>query len=199
EAANATGDAIRRWNPRYVLLVGIAGGIKDSEVALGDVLISDQIVDYELQKIEPSGPKIRFSVHRASTRLLLAAQNPPVGDGPKNVRAARGTPGSPKRIIGPVATGDKVIAFQDVLARYREHWPKLIGVEMEAGGAASASFQAARQPGFFMIRGVSDLADAEKDSQAVQSWRQYACLIAAPDTHQPFRSGPLPPKGAAAQ
>src|SRR5262249_5830753 len=169
EAANATGDAIRRWNPRYVLLVGIAGGIKDSEVALGDVLISDQIVDYELQKIEPSGPKIRFSVHRASTRLLLAAQNLPVADGPKNVRDARGTPGSPKRIIGPVATGDKVIAFQDVLARYREHWPKLIGVEMEAGGAASAPFQAARPPGVFIVRGGSDPAHPAKSRPRLPS------------------------------
>jgi CheY-like chemotaxis protein len=36
EAANATGDAIRRWYPRYVLLVGIAGGVAESSVSLGD-------------------------------------------------------------------------------------------------------------------------------------------------------------------
>ena len=41
EAANATGDAIRRWRPRYVWLVGIAGGLAQAGVALGDVLIAD--------------------------------------------------------------------------------------------------------------------------------------------------------------
>src|SRR5215204_5351352 len=39
EALNATKDAINRWHPRYVILVGIAGGIKQNEAALGDVLV----------------------------------------------------------------------------------------------------------------------------------------------------------------
>ncbi len=46
QATATTGDAIRRWQPRYVLLVGIAGGISDRDVSLGDVLVSDQVVDY---------------------------------------------------------------------------------------------------------------------------------------------------------
>ncbi len=45
-----------------------------------------------------------------------------------------------------------------------EDWPKLIGVEMEAGGAASACFQAPQPPGFFMVRAVSDMADEKKSS-----------------------------------
>src|SRR5262245_40864074 len=53
EDANATGDAIRRWQPRYVWLVGIAGGLAKAGVALGDVLIADQVADYELQKLTP--------------------------------------------------------------------------------------------------------------------------------------------------
>ena len=43
--------------------------------------------------------------------------------------------------------------------------PSLIGVEMEAGGVASAAFQAASRPGFFMVRGVSDVADPDKDAR----------------------------------
>jgi len=55
QAANATSDAIRQWHPHYVLLVGIAGGITEAGVQPGDVLISDQIVDYELQKLTHNG------------------------------------------------------------------------------------------------------------------------------------------------
>ncbi|HXH69828.1 MAG TPA: hypothetical protein VNI60_05715 [Pyrinomonadaceae bacterium] len=49
QALNATKDAINRWKPRYVLLVGIAGGIEENGVALGDIVVSDLAVDYELQ------------------------------------------------------------------------------------------------------------------------------------------------------
>ena len=75
EAANAAGDAIRRWRPRYILLVGVAGGMAKAGVGLGDVLISDQIVDYELQKSTMDKKAIRWQVHRVDPRLLGARKN----------------------------------------------------------------------------------------------------------------------------
>jgi nucleoside phosphorylase len=191
EAATATGDAIRRWRPRYVLLVGIAGGVAGQDVALGDVLISDQVVDYELQKITEDGPKVRYSVHRADPRLVGSAQNYRPTDWHERVAAFRPTEGRPRRVIGPIATGDKIVAVGEVLARYRNHWPKLIGVEMEAGGAASACFQAGRAPGFFMVRAASDLADAEKDTAGTRRWRTYACEVAAAYAIALLQSGPV--------
>ncbi len=74
EAANATGDAVRRWRPRYILLVGIAGGLAKAGVGLGDVLISDQIVDYELQKLTTEKTTIRWQVHRVDPRMLGACK-----------------------------------------------------------------------------------------------------------------------------
>jgi predicted Rossmann-fold nucleotide-binding protein len=69
-AATATAEAIKRWRPRHVVLVGIAGGIAARNVGLGDLLISEQIVDYELQKITATGIEVRWSVHKASRRLI---------------------------------------------------------------------------------------------------------------------------------
>ena len=157
EASAATNDAIRRWHPRFVLLFGIAGGIAEQGVQLGDVLISDQIVDYELQKIETDGPKIRYQVYRASPRLLNAATVFQDDAWIDRIRSKRPRKGKPARHVGPIATGDKIIAFSDALQKYRYHWPKMIGVEMKAGGAAHATFQTANPPDFFMIRAVSDL------------------------------------------
>lgn len=70
---------------------------------------------------------------------------------------------------------------------------------MEAGGAASAAFQATPAPGFFMIRGVSDLADPEKDTPGVNCWREYACDVAASFFVGLLKSGlvPLSPTGEA--
>jgi len=73
-ATATTSDAIRRWRPRYVLLVGIAGGVADRGVHLGDVLVSDQVVDYEQQKVTADGSQYRFQVHRADQRLLAVCR-----------------------------------------------------------------------------------------------------------------------------
>ena len=47
-----------------------------------------------------------------------------------------------------------------------------------------------------MVRGVSDLADAAKDSDAVDRWRAYACEVAAAYAIGLLRSGPIPLMGA---
>jgi nucleoside phosphorylase len=197
QATAATSDAIRRWNPRYVILVGIAGGVAENGVKLGDVLVSTQIVDYELQKLTSEEPEIRWEVYRADPRLVGAARNLDDSAWLELMSAKRPGRGAPKHHIGPIASGDKVIADSEVLAHYRDKWSKLTGVEMEAAGVAIASFQAAQQPGFFMVRGVSDLADKKKNSARVKRWRSYACDIAASYAIALLKSGfvVLPPVG----
>jgi len=194
QAATATGDAIRLWRPQYVILIGIAGGIAARGVQLGDILISDQIVDYELQKLTPTGPDIRWEVHRADPRLLGAARNFRDEGRQKLMKINRPGWGEPKRYIGPIASGDKVIAFGEALARYRDAWPKLIGVEMEAAGSATVAFQAADPPGFFVVRAVSDFADEDKGSDEVEEWRLYACDAAASYAIALLKSGPVLPR-----
>ena len=197
QATTATVDAIRRWHPRYVVLIGIAGGVAAKGVSLGDILVADQIVDYELQKLTPKGPDIRWEVHRADPRLVGSALNFTDETWQESITAERPDDGSPRRHMGPIASGDKVIAFGAALAKYRETWSKLIGVEMEAGGVAAAAFQAAERPGFFMVRGVSDLADEQKSSPEVEKWRQYACDVAASYAIALLRSGPILPISSA--
>src|SRR5215217_1640156 len=48
-AAVVASSAISRLRPHYVLLVGLAGGVA-KKLHLGDILVADQIVDYEQQK-----------------------------------------------------------------------------------------------------------------------------------------------------
>lgn len=208
EASNATGDAIRRWRPRYVVLVGIAGGViprnsyspaavteetAKSSISLGDVLIASQIVDYELQKLTPDEAKgeIRWRVYEANALLLNAARHLPDTNWRRLVSRRRPTKGAPKTHIGPMASGDKVVAFDRILDRYRTVWPKLIGVEMEAGGAASAAFERPQPPGFFMIRGISDFANEEKGMAHTEKWRSYACDTAAAYVIALLQSGPI--------
>jgi len=192
QAVTATSDAIRRWHPRYIVLVGIAGGVAAQNVQIGDILVSDQIVDYELQKITPSGPQVRWEVQRADARLLTACNNYLAENWQNLIKVKRPARGQIRRHMGPIASGDKVIAFGEVLAKYCDVWPKLVGVEMEAAGVATAAFQSPERPGFFIIRGISDLADLNKDTSNVEKWRLYACDAAASFTVAFLSSGPVP-------
>lgn len=105
--------------------------------------------------------------------------------------SARPANDEPKRMIGPIATGDKIIAFSDILEKHRQDWPKLLGVEMEAGGVAATCFQSQLAPGFFMIRCVSDLADENKDADETKKWRAYVCDTAAAYAIGLLRHGPI--------
>lgn len=189
-AAAALGEALQRFTPRYVLVIGIAGGVA-GRAALGDVLVSDQIVDYEWQKQRPEGPEVRYEVYRADAALLAAVQGRVSTSWSTRLPVARPQPGAPVRHIGPVASGDKVVAARDILARYQSAWPKLLGVEMEAGGVASALALRPRSPGLLMIRGVSDYADEAKDHADTESWRGYACAVAAHYALALLQSGPV--------
>lgn len=192
QGAVATDAAIARWQPQYVILVGIAGGVASYGVKLGDVLVADQIVDYELQKIRPEGPEIRWQVYQTDSRLLGVALNLRDDEWHELIVMKRpGGRGMPKRYRGPIASGDKVIAFKETLAQYQEIWSKLVGVEMEAGGVAISALQADSRPRFFMVRGVSDLADDKKDSASVGRWRPYACDVAAAYTMALLKTAPL--------
>lgn len=192
QAATATSDAIRRWKPRYVLLVGIAGGVAAKSVRVGDIIVSDQIVDYELQKITSEGPDIRWEVHRADPRLLGAVHAFSLEKVQAHLPMKRPFVSSPAFHVGPIASGDKVVALGTIIEHYRHMWSRLIGIEMEAGGVATAASQSVSKPGFLMVRGVSDLADENKGSTRVDGWRAYACLAAAAFAIELLRSGPVP-------
>ncbi|GAB4191135.1 MAG: hypothetical protein OHK0022_04640 [Roseiflexaceae bacterium] len=203
QAANLAGDALVNWRPRYVLLVGIAGGADDTQdgatggvlaegVHLGDVLIADSIVDYELQKLTPQKADIRWRVYPVDQRLLLAAQNLDDREWQPLVVQKRPDQGVPSVHVGPVASGDKVIAYRAGLDAVYQVWSKLKGVEMEAGGVALRTSQSVSRPGFFMVRGVSDLADEQKSSALVTAWRAYACDVAASYAIGLLKSGPFP-------
>lgn len=193
QAATATTTAIDRWRPRFIVVIGIAGGIGAKGVKIGDILIADKIVNYELQKVTPEGPEIRWDPHQVDQRLLSASNNFIDDESWKNLLLVkRPGQGEPRHFKGTIASGDKVVAFKEFLKRTQENWPKVIGVDMEASGAAKAAFQSSVPPGFFMVRCVSDLADENKDSAYVKRWRLYACDVAASYTIALLRSGPIP-------
>ena len=192
--ALVTKATIDRWNPRDVLLVGIAGGLHDS-LALGDVVISTQIWGYEHGHLgshyETGGV---FFFQPAPALLESALDLGPSWRERIGVSAPSGN-ALPKVVEGKTASGNKVIEntssdyFADSLLVNRN----ILSVEMEGAGAAAAiakDHDMGGTTGFLMIRGISDLVEKREkgNGSAVDEpvrnpqrdrWKRYASDVAA--------------------
>lgn len=175
----------RCYGPAIVVLVGIAGGIHHS-VSLGDVVVVQEVIYYDLRKETQAGV-----VRRGQTRPVPAVIRRALND----FFSTRGEPylvhstdpdgafRDYKTLAGPIGSGEAVIAYKgsDIRRYLTAFNDKTLAVETEAGGIAEAFYETADEPGtgWLAIRGISDHADADKDDafHQVASWHAAAMLI----------------------
>jgi nucleoside phosphorylase len=206
-----TMETIARWQPRHVLLIGIAGGLQPHVLSKGDVVLSSHIWGYEYGKIEHGfrpRPDLNFGPDMALLNCAVGFSSCKP-DWAKSIETScPETTDFPKVVAGPVASGDKVIDdvgdpfFKSVL----HAWPKLYAVEMEGVGAGAAIKLArdkGRAVGFLMVRGISDMppdftSGPQPSSQTAQrdAWKKYASASAATFAIQFIRDAwPVGPRG----
>lgn len=177
-AHQSAGASIEKFTPDVVFVVGIAGGIS-KDVALGDVVISNQIIDVlQNNKISTSGSEINldfapnfydidaelissfnfFSVH---PQYKSQYNDWRLEGGCQMDKASSGSIESdlPKLLIGPVACGP-VSASERFNDKLRKIHRKVLAIETESGGVFSALAKS-RIPSI-AVRGISDLADEDK-------------------------------------
>jgi nucleoside phosphorylase len=175
EMALATEKAIQRFQPQIVLLVGIAGGVKD--VQIGDVLIGRKAYGYESGKEDADGFKARPAVESFSGDLLARAQALSRTDDWKK-RTNDGAV-SAKVFMGPIAAGEKVVADinNPTFQRIKTHYNDTLGLEMEAIGFATA-VQPHRNLHALVIRGISDMCEGKAETDQ-HNWQPIAAERAA--------------------
>jgi nucleoside phosphorylase len=192
DAVAVTADMIRCWNPRYVAIVGIAGGIPRDGLALGDVVVADQVIEYEYTKELPERSEVRPRVHRTDALLLDRVKDLSNWSGPVDEPRPLGSPrAKPKLFIGPIASGSKIVASTLVREKIRALQPRILAIEMESEGVATAAWQLSQPKGVLVIRGVCDLADVKKSDD----WQPYAAAAAATFFVDLLRSKPVVPVG----
>lgn len=192
QAAQHTSQAIKDLNPDYVLMVGIAGGVK-GKVGLGDVVVATQVLYYEQAKQHSEGLERRHQVYPVDHLLLDRAQN--YNDTAwRSLVSVERPDGKDTEVLkvafGPIAVGEKVIADSSFVFELIRSSPKLLGVEMESYGVAVAAANSSDRPRFLAIRGICDYADSTKDND----WHRYAAQSAAAFTIGFLRSGPVTPR-----
>jgi len=152
-AAVQTERAITRFQPDVVLMVGIAGGRRDSQP--GDVIAATEIYQYESGMDTDHGYRPRMKTLRSSHQLVqhanLVAR--------ENLWHRRITTGAtPRAFVRPLAAGAKVVAgnHSATAELINDHCGDAQGIEMEGYGILTGVYP---NPGVeaLVIRGVSDL------------------------------------------
>jgi len=167
-AAIAATLLIDRFKSRFVLFSGIAGGL-DPALAVGDVVISDHVVQHDAGYTNKDG----FTVYQAGHLPFFGAYEG-LGHSPddhllERARNALGdftlaplTAGDPDRPpqlhFGRVLTGDQFVNSEALRERlFRE----LGGMAVEMEGAAMAQACVAFGVPWLVVRALSDLAGHE--------------------------------------
>lgn len=213
-SALVTYATAQRWRPRYVLLVGIAGGFAADELCVGDVVYSSLICGYEYGKLKSSFEPRQDFVYRPHHGLLTgAAAHNLRGVWQKRITQERPDENSPegsRALPGRVASGDKIVdqPDSDFFCKVRAAYPTLLAAEMEGCGACAAVelLGAENWPThFLMIRGISDMPpndsrtdEAEHRSRQRDRWKAYAADAASAFCVSFVSSGlPTPPRDSA--
>jgi adenosylhomocysteine nucleosidase len=175
---------IAKHQPKFVVLCGIAGGVQSKGLALGDVLVADQVILYETSKIRrgrlglKSNPERRFYSYPAGATILRAAKHLHVDLWPADVlRRLQREPGRtvPSVVVGPMASGEKVVADSKFLDPITRSFPLLKGIEMEGAGVMAAVHGAGNGCEGIVVKAVCDWADHHKNDD----WHRVAAYASA--------------------
>lgn len=165
-------------SPKFIMLLGIAGCMLDrGNGSLGDIAVSETIIDYEIQKIHDDAVEYRDMVYQCAPQLIRQIKAAELGDWHKGIEVPRpSNDGSQPRVVyGHVLSGNSVLASDVRKKELRAKHPKVVAIEMEAAGIATAATQYDKieSTNLLMVKSFTDWADGAKDD----SWRGY-CTVA---------------------
>ena len=175
-AAAAGQQLISHFRPRLVLMVGVAGGIKD--VRLGDVVAATKVYGYESGKANDEFLP-RPDVGMSSYRLVQRATHEANRTGWLGLLGmAPADPQCPRVFVGPIAAGSAVVASSTApLYRFlRTSYSDSLAVEMEGRGFLEATYR--NRSDALVVRGISDLIDGKSAADQAGS-QQIAARNAA--------------------
>lgn len=153
-------EGINRLSPAAVIMVGIAFGVDPKKQRIGHILVSRQIIGYELQRIgtgEGGEPVVRPRGDRplASPWLLDRFR-----DGELHWDGA-------KVEFGLVLSGEKLVDNLDYRSQLQQLEPEAVGGEMEGTGLYTAAYL--KKVDWILIKAICDWADGKKRKNKLQN------------------------------
>lgn len=150
---------ISGFQPTFVFLNGIAGGVKDAE--LGDIVVGTHAYGYGAGKATTEGFSSRPFVQPQQSALLEMARVIARSDKWK-VQSKNEIEPRPKVHFGPIASDNQVVATRksEAYQIIKQHYNDTLALEMEAIGFAEALARHKEVLGL-NIRAISDLLDGK--------------------------------------
>jgi adenosylhomocysteine nucleosidase len=171
----------KNHNPQIIVLTDIGGGIQ-RQVRLGEVVISTQVVGYDLRKETPDGTIRRGDEWQAPAEIGHAINDFFKDNGyPAEIEGRlRKGEGHIRIHESPVGSGNAVVASKDseIVKWLLAYNDKILAIDMESSALAHALHDlpaTERHRGWLIIRGISDHADEKKNDK----YRRIACFNAA--------------------
>lgn len=166
-AQQSVSKALIALEPNAVLMVGIAFGVDDQKQSIGDVLVSQQLSLYELQR-KGQDIRLRGDKPHASPRLINFC---------RTVAFVPGASLGFKVRVGLLLTGEKLIDDVDYRNQLLSLEPEAIGGEMEGGGLYVACHDA--KTDWIVIKAICDWADGNKSNPSKKQDQATAAKNAA--------------------
>jgi nucleoside phosphorylase len=161
---------IEALSPSAVIMVGIAFGVNPEKQSIGNILISRQLMLYELQRV---------STEEGKPRLIPRGDRPHASVWLVNLfRSAHlyWNESEAKVIFGPILSGEKLIDNMDFRQQIVDFVPEAIGGEMEGAGLYVACQDA--KVDWILVKAICDWADGHK-AQDKNERQQLAARNAA--------------------
>ena len=152
-ATLSTFEAIKKWKPKAIVMVGIAFGRDSEKQRICDVLISETISSYESMRVGATEIIPRGSKERAGQVLL---------DRFRNISDWKFPDPKPEIRIGELLSGDKLVDDQSFKEQLFGLFPNAIGGEMEGAGVLAAALRA-RVPEWIVVKAICDWGDGNKN------------------------------------
>jgi nucleoside phosphorylase len=158
-------ESIRQLAPASVVMVGIAFGLRPGQQQIGDILVSRQLMSYELQRVGllPSGEdRVLPRGDRVTASPLLIDR---FRDGCHDWSGRQPD-------FGLILSGEKLVDNPRLLERLRSLEPEAIGGEMEGAGLYAAAQLYTKH--WIVVKAICDWGDGHKDEQKEQNQRLAA-------------------------
>ena len=150
-------SAIDVWKPNAVIMIGIAFGKSSTSQSIGDVLVSESIIPYNIQKITTEDSIPRVTIPPAGQILFNRFKN-----GSKDWHYINLLSTNSKVFIGPILSGETLVDNLEYRDNLFETFPTAIGGEMEGVGLFSAAND--KKVEWILVKGICDFADGNKAS-----------------------------------
>ena len=182
---NALNFLLARHKLDFICLVGIAGGL-NKHINYTDVVLAEEVVCYDLAK-EQNGKTIRRGTAAklpSNVLSLYQAVKDSIKD--RKVKAANGSVEDTLNVLsGAIASGSVVIDdSKSKIKSWTEQFnDKILACEMEGWGFVTGASDNVKKEslkkGYCIIRGISDMADGNKEKLDATKYRIPAAENAA--------------------